>query len=209
MQKAISEKSPIDARHADRFGDLVLVRIACALRGATKAEVAADLLPFAGASSPAQWRARVDVEIETWRPRACYRDRRRAGRRARPARLAPPNIWASKAMLPHVWSELRDVRLVAVALGLKAAAANRTKALATLDGLRGAIVESAFKLGIKGVPTPARLRDRLAAAALRRAFGDKSTADLAGKLDLSAQVPAGCWQPSSRRSRATSAPTRV
>ena len=88
-----------------------------------------------------------------------------------------------------MWSELRDIRLVAVALGMQREPAKRLKALATVDGLRGAIVESAYNLKVKrGVATPARLREALAAMALKRAFGDKGTAGLAGKLGLSAKA---------------------
>jgi hypothetical protein len=63
--------------------------------------------------------------------------------------------------------------------------AKRLKALATPDGLRGAIVESAYGLKIKGVATPARVREALAVTALSRAFGDKGAAGFAGKLGLS------------------------
>ena len=41
---------------------------------------------------------------------------------------------------------------------------------------------------IKGAATPSRLREGLAAIALKRAFGDKGTAGLAGKLGLSAKA---------------------
>ena len=75
-----------------------------------------------------------------------------------------------------------------MALGLGAEPVKRLRVLMTPDGLRFAILEHAFNLKIKGVPTPARLREALAAAALERAFGDKSTAGLAGKLGLSAKA---------------------
>ena len=86
------------------------------------------------------------------------------------------------------WSEVRDLRLTAAALGLGAEPAKRLRVLMTPDGLRFAILENAFKLRIKGVPTASRLREGLAAAALRRAFGDKSTAELAGKPGLSTKA---------------------
>jgi hypothetical protein len=60
--------------------------------------------------------------------------------------------------------------------------------LATLGGLQAAIVESAYQVRIKGAATPSRLREALAAIALKRAFGDKSAAGLAGKLGLSAKA---------------------
>ena len=65
MQKAdVLEKPPFGAESADRVRHLVLVRIACALRGATKPEIATDLAPVATGLPPAKWRAEVDREIE-------------------------------------------------------------------------------------------------------------------------------------------------
>ena len=63
--------------------------------------------------------------------------------------------------LPRMSSELRDIRLVAVALGMQREPAKRLQALATVDGLRGAIVESAYNLKVKrGIATPARCARR-------------------------------------------------
>ena len=80
------------------------------------------------------------------------------------------------------------MRLVAKALGLEHEAPKRLRALATPDGLRAAIVQRAFSLKIKGVPTPSRLRAALAAVALERAFGNQIKSGLAGKLGLSAKA---------------------
>jgi hypothetical protein len=189
VQKAtVLEKSPIGAEGADRLRHLVLVRIASALRGATKAEIAIDLAPIAAGLPAAQWRAKVDREIEALgvqglvTVKSARVDVTEAGK-ARVARFL-----GTKGDFPRVWSELRDIRLVAVALGMQREPAKRLKALATVDGLRGAVVESAYNLKIKGVATPARLREALAALALKRAFGDKGTTGLAGKLGLSAKA---------------------
>lgn len=187
MQRAVvSEALPLAASPADRFRNLVLVRIACALRGTTKAEIVADLAPIAG-RSPAQGKAEVEREIVrlTGAGLVTGTARRQA---TETGKAQAARFLGIKGEIPHVWSELRDARLVAIALGLGSAPANRLKSLGTLDGLRSSIVESAFNLKIKGVPTPARLREALAATALKRAFGDKSTAGLAGKLGLSAKA---------------------
>jgi hypothetical protein len=61
-------------------------------------------------------------------------------------------------------------------------------ALTTLDGLRAAILVAAYGLQIKGVPTPARLRQALAAIALRKAFGGETAAAVAGKSGLPARA---------------------
>ena len=168
--------------------DLVLVRIACALRGATKAEIATDLAPIASGLPAAPWRAQIEREIEALGAQSLVsvKSARVEVSEAGKAQRSP--LSGHKGDFPRVWSELRDIRLVALALGLQREPAKRLKALATVDGLRGAIVERAYNLKIKGVPTPARLREALAALALKRAFGDKGTAGLAGKLGLSAKA---------------------
>ena len=158
MQKAtVLERSPNGAEGADRLRHLVLVRIACALRGATKAEIATDLAPIATGLPAAQWRAKVDREIEALSAqglvtaKSARLDVTEAGK-AQVARLL-----GIKGDFPRVWSELRDIRLVAVALGMQREPAKRLKALATVDGLRGAIVESAYNLKIKGCSDPCAL----------------------------------------------------
>ena len=189
MQKAVVlEKPSFGAESADRVRNLVLVRIACALRGATKPEIAADLAPIATGLPPAQWRAEVDREIEALEAQGLVTAKSARLEATEAGKAQSAKMLGIKGDFPRVWSELRDVRLIAVALGMQREPPKRLKALATLDGLRGAIVESAYGLKIKGVATPARLREGLAAIALKRAFGDKGTAGLAGKLGLSAKA---------------------
>ena len=190
MQKAVVLEKPGSrtAAGVDRLGNLVLARIACAERGSVAIEVAADLAPLASSLPQAQWRAQIQREIEGLSAAgfASARSGRVEATEAGKAQAA--RFLGIKGDVPRTWSELRDVRLVASVLGLQRESATRLKALATLDGLRGAIVEDAYKLKVKGVTTPARLREALAATALKRAFGDKSAVGLAGKLGLSAKA---------------------
>ncbi|MBX9590372.1 MAG: hypothetical protein K2X43_13780 [Hyphomonadaceae bacterium] len=189
MQRAaVLEKPSAGAGSADRVRTLVLVRIACALRGATKSEIATDLAPIAAGQPLAQWRAEVERHIEALGAQGLVTAKSARVGASDAGKAQAAQVLGAKGDVPHVWSELRDIRLVAVALGMQREPAKRLKALATLDGLRGAVVESAYKLKIKGVVTPARLREALAAIALKRAFGDKGTAGLAGKLGLSAKA---------------------
>lgn len=194
MQKAVVlENLPTGAKDGDRLRQLVLTRIACALRGATKAEIAADLAPIAADKPNARWRAEVEGEIAALGAQALVtakgaRMELTDAGKAHAARFlgVTPN---GKGDIPRIWSEVRDIRLVAVALGMQRETAKRLKSLATIDGLRGAIVENAYGLKIKGVVTPARLREALAALALKRAFGNTgSSAELAGKMGLSAKA---------------------
>lgn len=190
MQKAavLQASAATNAVAADRLCNVVLVRIACAMRGTTKTEVAADLAPFASRLPPAPWRAQVEREIEALAAAGLV-VAKSARIDASEAGLAhAAKFLGLKGDLPRLWGDIRDVRLVATALGMQREPAKRLEALATPDGLRAAIVERAHKLKIKGAVTPARLREALAAIALKRAFGDKSTAGLAGKLGLTAKA---------------------
>ena len=189
MQKAVDLKAlPIEAKQADRLRNLVLVRVACALRGATKSEVAADLAPIAGRAPSAQWRGEIEREMAGLLAAGFLTGTPARAQASEAGKAQAAGFLGVSGGLPHVWSALRDQRLVIVALGMKSASASRLKALGTADGLHAAILESAFDLKIKGVATPARLREALAATALKRAFGDKGSAGLAGKLGLSAKA---------------------
>ena len=188
MQKLALEEPSEGAPSAGRLRHLVLVRIACAQRGITKSELVADLTPIAANGPATQWRAELDRQIAALAGASLVTIK---GSRVQATEAGERHAARGLGItgdMPRVWSELRDTRLVALSLGLEREAAKRQKALTTLEGLRGAIVESAFKLRIKGVPTPTRLREALAATALARAFGHKSTPGLAGKLGLSAKA---------------------
>jgi hypothetical protein len=190
QKAAVPDTSPaVGAAGSDRLRGLVLVRIASAVRGLAKAEIASDLAALANPGlQPAQWQAHIERQIEALAGAGLIA----AGPpriEARPAGMAlAARFLGVKGAFPRVWSDVRDVRLVARALGLQRQPAKRLAALATQDGLRVAIVTSAHRLEIKGVATPARLREALAATALRRAFGNKSSAGLAGKLGLSSKA---------------------
>jgi hypothetical protein len=173
---------------ADRLRSVVLLRIACAMRGTTKTEVAADLAPFASRLPSAPWRAQVEREIEALAAAGLVAVKANRIDASESGLAQAAKFLGLKGDLPRLWADVRDVRLVALALGMQREPAKRLKALAAPDGLRAAIVERAHKLKIKGAVTPARLREALAAIALKRAFGDKSTAALAGKLGLSAKA---------------------
>jgi hypothetical protein len=188
QKTAVLEKPPVGAENADRVRHLVLVRIACALRGAAKTEIAADLAPIATGLPAVKWRAAVDRETAALQAQGLVTAKSARLEATEAGKAQASRFLGTRGDFPRVWSDLRDVRLIAVALGMQREPPKRLKALATLDGLRGAIVESAYGLKIKGAATPSRLREGLAAIALKRAFGDKGTAGLAGKLGLSAKA---------------------
>src|SRR5262245_37642383 len=173
----------------DLLGNLVLARIASAARPIDKGEIAADLSVFAGAQTPAsRWRDAVEKAIDAVV---------RAGRIApkpggfaatTPGAAAAARFLGVSANAPLTWEKACNVWLVAKALDRKRATPKRLTALATLEGLRAAILVQAYRLQIKGAATPTRLRQALAAVALRRAFGGETAAALAGKSGLPARA---------------------
>ena len=62
------------------------------------------------------------------------------------------------------------------------------KFLHKAEGLRAAIVQHAFKLKLRGIPTPARLRAQLAKLALSRAFANTLPEASEGRSGLSAKA---------------------
>jgi hypothetical protein len=174
---------------AARVREIVLLRIASAVRGLTKADAAADLAPLiAHRLSPAQWRSLLDTQIEGLAAVGLIVV---AGPRVSATEAGVTRVAAFiglKGSLPRLWAELRDTRLVARTLRLERESAKRLKALNTPEGLRVAILQRAYHLKLKGVATPSRLRVALAAVALDRAFGNRSKDSLSGKLGLSAKA---------------------
>ena len=190
MKAAVLERPvPIAVFDADRVRAIILLRVASTEKGVAKAEIAADLAPLASHRLPAgHWRALIEREIAALADAGLAATK--GGRiEASEAGVARAGIFLGlKGNLPRSWPEVRDVRLIAKMMGLEREAPKRLKALATPDGLRAAIVQRAYKLKIKGVPTPSRLRSALAAMALERAFGNQMQTGLAGKLGLSAKA---------------------
>lgn len=70
------------------------------------------------------------------------------------------------------WHEIRDVRLVAMALRVEGEPAAKLKLLARPDGLRAVVLQKGYGLPARSRTSPARLRSALAVQALQRAFGN-------------------------------------
>lgn len=186
MSTAVLAEPRADAV-APALGLLVLAR-AAAEHGATQSEIVRDLAPYVGHKlAPAAWRealATVLAGITVQRLAVVTRNRvelTEAGRERVQRELGGK-------LLPRSWGEIRDVRLVARALGLEAEAAAPVKRLAKPDGLRAAILQRAYGLKIKGTPSPARLRQALAVVALERAFGNTLKGSLGSRTGLSAKA---------------------
>jgi hypothetical protein len=178
-----------DAGSEDTLASLVLARISSAARPVDKGEIAADLSVFAAAQVPAsRWRASVEGAIAALQ-QAGQVAPRPGGFAATPAgTAAAAKFLGVAASTPLTWEKACNVWLVAKALGHRKAPAKRLAALATLEGLRAAVLIEAYGLQIKGAVTPARLRQALAAVALKRAFGGEAAAAVAGKTGLPARA---------------------
>src|SRR5215467_3028528 len=190
MKSAVLEKPVASGLlDVDRVRALLLSRIACAADGLTRSALTAELAACTAHRMPlAHWRALAAREIEALCEAGLTRI---VGTRleASDAGIARAAIFLGlKSALPRCWDEVLDVHLMAKVLGLERHSGRRLAALATPDGLRAAIVEHAFKLKIRGVVTPSRLRAALAAVALERAFGNQIKPSFSAKLGLSAKA---------------------
>ncbi len=163
---------------------MVLARIACE-EGATRPELARELGPYVG-SGPA---ARLPIEAELAQlVRAGLAIEQRARFAASPDGLFRLHSALSLKALPRTWTELRDVRLVAKALGLEGDAPARLKGLGRPDELRAEILIEAYGLKLKGSASTSRLRAALALVALERAFGNRIKGELTASAGLNAKA---------------------
>ncbi len=153
--------------------NLLLARIACE-GGATRADLTRD----AGALlqhrlSPGEVRAAVESGTAALVQLGLATDTR--GRlTVTETGFQASAAFAETGAAPFTnWDHVRDMALVAKALGLGNEAAARKKSLARPEGLRTAILQKTYGLkGKKNIPD-AKLRAQLALVALERAFGNK------------------------------------
>lgn len=173
---------------AGRIRDIVLARVATAGRVLTRADLARELWPIVSHLMPlADWSAMLDRDLGALADAGLCD--------AKPVSVSVTEAGRKRAALilgvdalPKTWTEARATRIIAKALGMDGQPARRLKILLKADGLRAAIVQHAFKLKVRGVPTPARLRSQLAKLALSRAFGNSLPAGLDGRSGLSAKA---------------------
>jgi hypothetical protein len=165
---------------------LVLAR-AAAKAGVTRAELSRDLKPFVSHKlSPAAWRRAVAQTLPALENENLIRETR-SRLALTPQGLAALSEFLGAEALPTAWSDIRDIWLVASALGLKLRSATQVKALTSPDGLRTAILQTAYGLNIERAPNPARVRSALALVALERAFGGSIKAGLGADAGLTAK----------------------
>jgi hypothetical protein len=181
-----------EAERDSALNDLVLVRIAGARSGLDKGLIAADLAPFAGPQMPAsRWRGAIDAALDALTAAGLIAARPGGFVATKPGAVVAAKFLGAPASFVVAWEQACNIWLIGKVLGVKRSPAKRLAALATADGLRAAILVQAYGLSFKGkaIPTPTRLRQALAAAALKRAFGGgQGAGGLADKLGLSARA---------------------
>ncbi len=170
------------------IADLILVRIASE-GGATRNMITRDLAPYAANKlSPAEWRQTAQGAIEDL-TQASLTSEKRGRLHATEAGLQRASAFlALSTDANEPWQVLRDVCLIAKAIGIEKLTGPRRKALVKPDGLRTLIVQHSFGLSAKKSQTPATLRAALAVIALQRAFGKKIKSGLGDKANLPAKA---------------------
>ncbi len=152
---------------------LVLARVA-AEGGATRAGLVRDLTPLvAHRLSPAEWRARAETELTALLAARLVSEARGRFDVTPAGRTVADAFLGLRPGAVRSWAELRDVALVAKAMGISGEGPGNLKALGRPEGLRALLVQKAFGLPLKGSLSPAKLRAGLAVVALERAFGNK------------------------------------
>jgi hypothetical protein len=162
---------------------IVLSRIACE-EGATRPELAREL---ASVVAGMQGRLAIDTEVAEL-VRAGLAVELRSRFTASAAGVAQLLCALGIKSLPRSWSELRDIRLVAKALGIEGLSASRLKSLVGPDGLRVEILSERYGLVLRGRATASKVRAALALVALGRAFGNEIQGDLATGSDFNAKT---------------------
>ncbi|MGI9520299.1 MAG: hypothetical protein ACR2PG_01505 [Hyphomicrobiaceae bacterium] len=166
---------------------LMLCRIASST-GATRNDLCRDLNPITSHRlSPSELRQGVDDGLDSLIAKDLVAVQRLRMMLTEAGRAATIDFLRCKT-LPQVWNEMRDTRLTAVALGMTKVSERRIDMLSRPDGLRVAILQSAYGIPGKRQPSFARLRSALALIALERAFGNKIKSGFAAGKSLSANA---------------------
>ncbi|MEQ1616117.1 MAG: hypothetical protein ABL904_25480, partial [Hyphomicrobiaceae bacterium] len=165
---------------------------ACVDGGATRAELAKDLGSLSSHRlSPAELRAVLDREVGALQADGMLveqRNRIAMTPSGQSVAFESLGVKAGAKSAKQFWPEIRDLRLVAVALGLENEPSSRIKLLSRPDALRAAALQKHYGLNARVRSSPARLRSALAAVALQRAFGNSIKGAMDAGEGLSAKA---------------------
>lgn len=172
----------------DGLAMLLLVRASCE-GGATRADIVRDLASLvAHKLSPAEWRQAAETATGDLIAMGFVTEKRGRLKATDQGAAGTARYLGLKAPTELDWVDVRDVTLVAKALGAEGEPAARLKSLARPEALSAMIVQRAFGLPLKKNEQPARIRARLALIALERAFGNKIKAGMGSGAGLSAKA---------------------
>lgn len=168
--------------------NLVLARIACA-GGATRAHLVRDFSPlFSHKLSPAELRKLVLGDVDVLLDSDHVVEARNRLTATENGSSHTDAFLGRKGASNCAWPELRDGRLIALALGLETVGPKKLKAILSPDGLRAFILQQSYSLPASGTQTTAKLRAQLAVVALERAFGNKIKTGLGAGSGFSAKA---------------------
>ena len=162
---------------------IVLARMACD-EGVSRPELARELTNVV---SGIAGRLAIDTEVAQL-VRGGFSIEQRSRFSASPTGLARLLTALGLKSLPNTWAEMRDVRLIAKALGLETQSPARIKALADADALRVEVLAERYGLVMRGRASPAKVRAALALVALEQAFGNKIKGELTTGTDFNAKA---------------------
>ncbi len=182
MNGAVSQAAigSFEASPAHAISELALARIG-ADGGATRADIQKSVGPLASHRlSPSELRLAADAGLELLEAGQLVREKRGRYQLSEAGEAYLIELLGGQK-LPQTWPEIRDVHLLARALGVDAVP-RMLKAMSRPDGLRAVIVQQHFEIMPRRVLSASRLRMSLAVVALERAFGNKIKTGLdAGK----------------------------
>jgi hypothetical protein len=183
---AIAPKQRLDA---DRIRDILLLRLAVAGKALPRDAIAKELGAITThLIAPEIWQAQLDRDLAALAD-AGLADVKASSAAATDAGLKRAAIMlGGRGVFPKTWTDARDVRLMARALGLENESPAKLKRLSKPDGLRVAILVKSFGLKLRGTPSPVKVRSALAKVALSRAFGNSVEAAAGGRTGLSAKA---------------------
>lgn len=185
---ASEQASNSGTREPDALALLLLVRAACE-GGATRSEIVKDLAPLiAHKLSPAEWRQAAEASSTDLVAAGLVTEKRGRLVATPDGAAACETFLGLPGPLPSEWADVRDIVLVAKALGISGEPAARLKSLTRPEALCAIIVQQAYALPLKRNEAAARIRARLALIALQRAFGNKIKASLGAGAGLSAKA---------------------
>ncbi len=155
-----------------QIADLVLIRIAAG--GANRAELQRDLAPLlAPAVSGTHFRRSAELAIGHQTGANLVTESRGKIGATGAGQQAAARLAGCERVARETWDDVRNVVLVALALGLNAESPSIVKALGRPEGLAALILQTHFGLGSARVLSVTDLRTALAVIALEKAFGNK------------------------------------